>query len=128
MNDQKKAYELNFLKYIFVLLAMLIFPGAISLQTEGAVPIPLVGNSVGMPRQELWWDFEQVTRSEAVRSETVFLSLQNNWSQKFIRVNGTLELRVGGSDGPLISWKDRGAGGRYTWNRDDKPETRDISA
>ena len=54
INDQKKAYELNFLKYIFVLLAMLIFPGAISLQTEGAVPIPLVGNSVGMPRQELW--------------------------------------------------------------------------
>ena len=128
MNDQKKAYELNFLKYIFVLLAMLIFPGAISLQSEGSVPIPLAGNSAGMPRQEFWREFEQVTRSEVVNSEIFLPLVQNSWSQAFLQVNGTLELRVGGSDGPLISWKDRGAGGRYTWNRDDKPEMRHISA
>ena len=128
MSVQKKAYELNFLKYIFLVLAILAFPGSIALQTDGAIPIPVIENLAEIPRQELWREFEQVTRSEVVNSEEFFSLAQNSWSQSFLRVNGTLELRVGGSDGPLISWKDRGAGGRYTWRPEDAAETRDISA
>jgi hypothetical protein len=50
------------------------------------------------------------------------------WQQRFYRVHDVLELRVGSSTGPLISWPDRGNGGRYTWSsRDPEGEVRDLT-
>jgi hypothetical protein len=39
-----------------------------------------------------------------------------------------LQVRLGNSNGQLISWPDRGLGGQYTWSwKDPVPEVRDIS-
>lgn len=50
------------------------------------------------------------------------------WQQKFDKVHDYLALRLGGSDGPMITWPDRGQGGKWTWCwQDPIGETRDIS-
>src|SRR5947207_15243236 len=50
------------------------------------------------------------------------------WQQRFDKVHDALELRVGHENGPLISWRDRGNGGRFTWAWSDPVgEVRDIS-
>lgn len=49
------------------------------------------------------------------------------WEQQFDKVHDALELRVGGENGPLISWRDRGFGGQFTWSwQDPVGERRDI--
>jgi hypothetical protein len=53
---------------------------------------------------------------------------QGGWQQRFYRVHDVLELRVGGSTGTLISWPDRGNGGRVTWTSSDpEGDVRDIT-
>ena len=50
-----------------------------------------------------------------------------SWQQRFEKVHDALELRVGGENGPLISWQDWGVGGQFTWSwQDPVNETRDI--
>jgi hypothetical protein len=49
------------------------------------------------------------------------------WALRFDRVNDLLLVRVGGEQGALISWGDRGLGGQYTWSwQDPMGETREI--
>ena len=54
-------------------------------------------------------------------------SSQGGWEQRFEKLYGQLDLRIGSRDGPLISWPDRGSGGRHTWSSTDRPETRSIT-
>lgn len=80
------------------------------------------------PTQRVVLKIEGATESEAetIRA-SLGLSSQGGWQQRFERVNDALELRVNASNGPLISWPDRGFGGKYTWSyRDPAPEVRDI--
>jgi hypothetical protein len=49
------------------------------------------------------------------------------WALRFDRVNDLLLVRVGGEQGALISWGDRGLGGQYTWSwQDPVGEVREI--
>ncbi|MFZ5895037.1 MAG: hypothetical protein ACOY0T_28515 [Myxococcota bacterium] len=51
------------------------------------------------------------------------------WELKFDRVHDYVDIHVGGSAGPLITWPDRGLGGKHTWShRDPVGEIRGISA
>jgi hypothetical protein len=50
------------------------------------------------------------------------------WELRFEKVHDKLQVRLGNSNGQLISWPDRGIGGQYTWSwKDPVPEVRDIS-
>jgi hypothetical protein len=37
------------------------------------------------------------------------------WQQTVDKCHDRLVVRVGGPNGPMISWPDRGLGGTYTW-------------
>ena len=50
------------------------------------------------------------------------------WEQRFEKVNGYLDLRVGGPNGTLIYWEGRGVEGKYTWKSSDPmPDTRSLT-
>jgi hypothetical protein len=50
------------------------------------------------------------------------------WEQRFEKVSGVLDLRVGGSEGQPIRWPDRGNNGSATWTSSDpQPDTRSIT-
>ena len=50
------------------------------------------------------------------------------WQQKVDKCHDRLVVRVGGPNGPMIRWGDRGLGGAYTWAWNDPVgEVRDIS-
>lgn len=75
------------------------------------------------------FELDDATAEEArALYKTIVASSQGRLEQRFVRVNDALELRAGGKSGALITWSDRGFGGRYTWSyRDPAPEVRDIT-
>jgi hypothetical protein len=114
---------------VALLLGLMLF----STGSTSPVPVhsfPFTAKPVSTPALSpgAWFEIEAAARREVNGSPFGFTTLQKpgGWEQHFEKVTDALELRVGSIRGPLISWPNSGAKGRFTWHKRDGVGTHSI--
>ena len=127
MNGLQKQFLFRFRKIFLSLFLIFCLTISISPPSDGSALNRAGINSRSTAEQEFWIIMERKPQENNSDRNANVTKAFLPWKQSFRRVGGNLELRVGDSKGRLISWPDRGSGGRFTWAGGDPAEQKDIS-